>query len=323
MPSIVPPHILNGIEVPDNVTCPIDQGMWTWTNRKGMRVIAIHDTADPDRRPETPAGKIWYEKAKSVTATDRDWAREHDIDFTIKEGDPFFPNFNRAVHVQDCKYDPKLPIARGWDFGRSRPAVVWCQLGRDLKLRILYSFMGKNMNIFRFAPLVVSETNLRFPRAQITDYGDIAGAQESDKGATTFILMEQFGIEVVTRFSYLEEGLKIMEQKLMIGEDGTPNILIDPCNVDLIDGFGGGYVLDTGASGKDEEGKLKNKPKKDGYFEHLMDALRYVMIHLFTFDSIKGGRKNAPKAIGLWKTNAEHEKEKLGNTKKAWSNFYA
>ena len=319
----IPSYILNGIPVPEDHKQLTEEGMWSWKNPKGYCVIAIHHTADPDKRPGNPTGDAWIKEAKAATASARDWSREQDIDFTIKEGDPFFPNFNREVHVVDCPYDKRLPIARGWDFARGRPAVVWTQLGRDLKLRVLHSFMAKNMNIFNFAPLIISETNQRFPRATVTDYGDIAGAQESDKGATTMILLEQFGIEVVTRFSYLEEGLKIMEQKLMIGTDGKPNLLIDPSNTDLIDGFGGGYILDTSESGKDSEGRLKNKPKKDGYYDHLMDALRYVMLHLFTFGSIKGGRKAAPKAIGLWETNEQHDKKSTGKTGKSWEAFYA
>jgi len=321
--SIIPQGVLEGIIPPDNVESPIDEGMWCWTNRKGWRVVVIHYRADPDKRPETKKGEIWHKEAKKATRTLRDWKREYDIDFTVSSGEPFYPEFNRRIHVKECLYDPDLPLLRGWDFGRSRPACVWAQLDpKAMRLRVLFSDMGKNKNIFQFAPTVVSQTNILFPRAKtITDYGDPAGAQETDKGATTMILLQQFGIQVVSRFSFVEEGTKIVEQKLMVMADGEPGLMMDPINRWLIDGFAGGYKLDTTKTGKNDEGVLKNRPKKDGFYDHLQDALRYIIVNVFSFDTMQQGREKAARAIGLWQTNAQHQEKKAGASQ-VWSNFF-
>lgn len=300
-PGNIPDHILNGLKPPPNVENPCI-GVWRWRTPKNWRVLAIHHSADPRKRPGTPEGDAWIEKRKE-DSSERDWKREMDIDFTIAEGDPFFPRFNRAVHVKPWKYDPTLPIIRGWDFGRGHPACVWVQKKPNNQLRVLRSVIETQKDIFAFAPYVLSETNLHYPGAQIIDCGDPAGAQETDKGATTQILLVEFQINLHYRWASNEEGWKMMERSLIVREDGEPGILLDPAhNEDLIDGFAGGYKLDTGASGKDTEGRLKNSAKKDGWYEHVMDALRYVYIHCFKID---GKATNAIEKSTLWMTNAQ------------------
>lgn len=266
----VPAGLLKGIQVPEDVECPME-GVWAWTNAKGWRVVAVHFTADPDKRPGTESGDAWIEKKKK-DSSERDWKREYDLDHTIAEGDPFYATFNRSLHQVRCVYDPLRPLLRFWDFGRGHPAIVFAQLDVRAKVRILWSHIYTNLNIYQFAPLVLAETNARFPDAKCHDYGDPAGAQESDKGATTSILLDTFKIKLVYRFSFIEEGTKMIDQKLMMQADGTPGLLIDPCNKDLLNGFESGYVLDTGAGGKDNEGRLKNSPKKDGWYEHCISG---------------------------------------------------
>lgn len=301
----IPVGILNGIKVPDKVeqTAP---GMWKWTSPKGWRVLAIHYSADPTKDPKTPAGAVWVNKRKA-SMSERDWKREMEIDHTVSEGEPFFPTFNRMVHVRPCEYDPERPLVRAWDFGKAHPAVVFGQLDKRNQLRILFSMIETNKDIFSFAPFVLGETNQRYPGAKLVDYCDPAGSQETDKGSTTMILSQKFGITLHYRFSFLEEGLRMMEQRLKIQEYGEPGMIVDPINHDLINGLAGGYKLDVGASGKDSEGRLKNNPKKDGWFDHLMDALRYMYIGLFTLTADdKVSEAEAWEKVGLWRTNKQH-----------------
>lgn len=303
--SKVPAGILNGIQVPEYVENPIE-GVWAWNTSKGWRTLAVHYSADPDKRPGTEVGDKWIE-AKKKDSSERDWKREYELDHTIAEGDPFYATFNRSLHVRRCAYDPTRPLLRGWDFGRGHPAIVFAQVDEKLKVKVLWSNIYTNLTIYQFAPLVLAESNARFPEAVCRDYGDPAGAQESDKGATTQILLNTFKIKLIYRFSYIEEGTKMIDQKLLVQQDGSPGLLSDPSNKDLNTGFESGYVLDTGASGKDGEGRLKNSPKKDGWYEHVMDALRYLIVNVFTMlpDS-KEDQDKAWEKIGLWRTNEQH-----------------
>jgi len=306
-PGGIPPHVLNGIKVPHNVEHPMP-GVWSWFTPKQWRVVAIHYSADPRKRPGTEDGDKWIASEKEKYST-RDWQREMEIDFTISEGEPFFPAFSRNTHVKRVDYDPSLPIIRGWDFGRGHPSVVFAQKDKKNRLRVLRSFIETQRTIWDFAPYVLSETQMRWPNAEVIDCGDPAGAQETDKGATTEILLVEFKINLHYRWSANEEGWKMMEKSLIVREDGEPALAIDfRENEDLIDGFAGGYKLDVSATGKDTEGRLKNSAKKDGWYEHVMDALRYIYIHCFKID---GKASNALQASSIHMTNAEHAKKRM------------
>lgn len=306
---LVPAHIWKGLPIPNQVEQP-GIGMWTWKSPKGWHVFAVHHSADPSKRVGTPAGDAWYAKAKAMSS-DRDWMREMDGDYTISVDQPFFPNFSRPVHVKPCAFDPTKTLLRGWDFGQGHPAIVWAQIGEHNQLRVLYSILETNKKIWDFAEQVIAETNGRFPGAKkITDYGDPAGAQESDKGSTTAILLERYGINIYHQWSYVETGLKMMDMKLRVTEHGTPGMVLDPSNVLLIQGFEGGYVLDTSATGKDAEGRLKNSPKKDGTYDHLMDALRYLILNAYSFMEEKRDDEEAWNRVSLWRTNLENSKHK-------------
>lgn len=304
-PAGIPAHVLNGVKVPSSAESPT-HGVWTWFTPKNWRVLAVHYSADPTKRPGTEDGDKWIAKKKEDAST-RDWQREMEIDFTISEGDPFFTRFNRSVHVKSLSYDPTLPIIRGWDFGRGHPSCVWAQKKSNGQLRILRSVIETQKDIFAFAPYVLSESQMRWPGASFIDCGDPAGAQETDKGATTQILLVEFKINLHYRWSSNEEGWKMMEKSLIVREDGEPGILIDPReNEDLIDGFAGGYKLDTGKSGRDTEGRLKNSALKDGWYDHVFDALRYIYIHCFKID---GKAAHALEKSTLWMTNEEIKKK--------------
>lgn len=311
-------RLLNGLDVPEWLEQPF-RGAYAWYNSKGWRVLALHYTADPDKCPETEKGQQWIAAAKGAMPNERDWKREYELDFTVSAGEPFYTQFSRTTHVARCTFDPDLPLLRGWDFGRGHPACVWAQLGRDQILRILYSLIGTNLNIYRFAPLVITETNARFPGvATVSDFGDPSGAQETDKGATTAVLMIEFGINIHYRHSWKEEGEKMIEQRLLVREDGNPGLLLDPINKSLIDGFAGGFELDSQHIARTDTTKLLSRSKKDGFYDHLMDALRYLVVNMFTFESSKG--QNAEKAVSLWRTNAQNRKikEKSGDI---WGEF--
>lgn len=308
----VPAGIMKGIRVPLEVETPME-GVWSWYTAKGWRVVAIHHSADPDKRPGTIVGDAWISKKKKDMSA-RDWAREMDLDHTISEGDPFYGTFNRALHVRRCEYDPTRPLCRAWDFGRAHPAIVFFQLDEKMKVRVLWSEIYTNLTIYQLVPIVFGETATRFPGATVRDYGDPAGAQETDKGATTQILLDTFKIKLIYRFSFIEEGTKMIDKKLLIENDGVPGILIDHSNKEMIDGFESGYVIDVGASGKDQEGRAKNSPKKDGWYEHVMDALRYGFINVFTMFSGKEEEKDkAWEKVGLWRTNEQHAQREADN----------
>src|SRR5690606_5385907 len=134
------------------------------------------------------------------------------------------------------------------------------------RLLILREFMGEKMDARAFGRLVLAQTKQYFPNAsRFVDIGDPAAAQQKDTGSTLGVL-NQLGIQMLYQVSRIDVGLRIVRERLGTLIDGKPGMLFDSaCHV-LIEAMRGGYRLDE---------KTGEKPVKDGYYDHLADALRY------------------------------------------------
>ncbi len=74
------------------------RGISTRTTSLGFDVFRLHHTADPDKNPETEAGRLWLERAKKGMSDAR-WRKEMDIDFRALGGELVFPEFEPGFHV--------------------------------------------------------------------------------------------------------------------------------------------------------------------------------------------------------------------------------
>jgi hypothetical protein len=189
-------------------------------------------------------------------------------------GLPMYEGFKAGWHdKRRVLAQPHLPIHRYWDFGWHRPAVIWAQVSSDGHWRLIRESMGYNQHIQSFAPKVLELSNTHFGGYSFVDYGDPAGRQVNDKSSrsTIKILDEDFGIKIQSRNSAVKEGVDIVQKKLITAINGEPGLQVDPehCPI-LIAGFVGGYA-------RDEQGDVI----KDGYYEHLHDALRYGAVNVF------------------------------------------
>jgi hypothetical protein len=92
-------------------------------------------------------------------------------------------------------------------------------------------------------------------------------------------------IRIQTRQMLVRDGLNIIRNLLLPMPDGNVRIKIDfECKL-LVDGFLGGYTRND-----DDE------PVKDGYYEHLFDALRYLVGILYNQKTYKTIRPSYPVA---------------------------
>ncbi len=189
--------------------------------------------------------------------------------------------FNRNLHVSKVplQWDPMLPIYRGWDFGYVHPATVFFQY--DLKnneIRILKAVLGSNTLIRPYAQSIQRNGERLYPGASYIDYGDPAGNQHTSTGNDADTLRNlNPPIIFKSRKSTIDYGLNIM-QKLMteLSYKGSPILQINNINCDiLIDALEYGYTHADKA-----ESKRKIVPYKDGYYEHVVDAIRYGIINV-------------------------------------------
>lgn len=192
-------------------------------------------------------------------------------------GRAVFPDFNYQLHAGKLAFDPKLPLLRGWDFGRVRPACVWAQLRANGQLDRLACLLGDNESLDSFANKVLNRTAVQFHGAsKFYDFVDPHGVQRRDVAEVTSIdVLRKMGINPLYRETLIQTGLEYMAgglNKLIIGR---PRSMFDKTNCNsLIEGYSGGYSWPEYKIGQ----QMKDKPMADGYYEHLMDADRYIEV---------------------------------------------
>lgn len=259
------------------------KGLSLRRNRNGFVVLALHHTANPKK------DESWAEHAKKSYSSVDAWRQEQELDFNKTEGTRVFPSFRSDIHIKQLIHNPYRHIWRGWDFGYNHPACVWVQ-ENDGVLYVLHEHLGSEILITDFADEVREISNRLFPGATFRDAGDPAGNFKNDKTERTSIdILRKKGIRVAMKKRPVKDGIQII-RGLLLPQEGmkTPRLLINTSCENLIDGFLGGYTREE----DDDE------PIKDGYYEHLFDALRYfcnVNYDPRTFKSFKLPQVYIPK----------------------------
>lgn len=194
-------------------------------------------------------------------------------------GLPVFPEFRPSLHVADLRQIPGQPLIRGWDFGRRRPALVWSQVTSNGCINRLACELGNQESLERFCQRILLRSSLQFPGAtHWHDFCDPHGVQKRDTSDLSSIdVLRQFGLAPRFKDVGIDTGLDQMSKGLSLLVDGRPRSMFDRVNCAmLIEGYSGGYTYQTPRAGH----KLKEKPLADGYYEHLMDADRYIEVNL-------------------------------------------
>lgn len=243
----------------------IGKGLWLRKNRNGFTVIGLHHSAHPSKTAD------WVKEAKKSYVSEDAWKQEQELDFTKTEGSRVYPGFKLDRHVRKLKYNPYRTIWRGWDFGYCHPATVWCQLDEKDRLCVLKDFMGDEVTINEYAKEVKRLSEEWFPGCTFQDAGDPAGRARTDKSEkTTVDILRHMGIKMKMQNSGVEEGINCIRGLMIPRADDQPGIIVDPASELIIDSFLGGYIR-----------KGNEEPLKDGFYEHVMDALRYLVVVLF------------------------------------------
>lgn len=186
----------------------------------------------------------------------------------------FRGSFSTALHVRpDLPFLPNEALLRFWDFGFGHPACIWAQVDEYMRLRILREVLGENVEAKAFAEHCKGITNTHFPTAtQVLDFGDPAAKQKKDTGSTLQVLDGQ-GINLIYMDGMsIEEGLRRMRFLLEQIWNTEPAVLISKAGAPLtVRMFQGGYY----------KHKTTGKPVKDGFYDHLADALRYGVTNIY------------------------------------------
>lgn len=238
-------------------------GTRVWRNSgNGFLSVLLHYSADPDTADAA---------ARKSGMTIEDYEREHNLSFSSYAGKPAFPEWKPDFVTDSLPLNPELPIWRGWDFGYHRPAVVWAQLHGGLYVH--GEVMGEGMTLQRFIDECVFPYQERIFPEGVTyiDAADPAGKQVSDKSDhTSFTILSNRGIFPLAKKTEIKEGLTLIRNSMVADKFRSH----ERCKI-LNAGDAGGYRYPEATKGNPNP----ELPLKDGYFDHLQDARRYIVVN--------------------------------------------
>lgn len=206
------------------------------------------------------------------------------------KGFPVIHGFKRETHVRPFGFVDYLPLLRGWDFGFNHPAVLWAQIDPVVgRIHVHREFLGDKITLQDTAagPGVVTKArqiteDLCGPTHPVFDYGDPHGNDKKDVGTSSIeYLRIHHNIHVISRREIIRTGLDELQHKVSTDDylektvkgrkkDPTkaPLLVVHPMCKNFIAALEGGYQ-------RDEHGI----PIKDGFFDHLVDVSRYILVN--------------------------------------------
>ena len=264
-------------------------GLHAYKNRNGVMLVAVHYTADEDRRTTE-----YQDKIRGGYTSMRRYLRENELNFVSLEGQGVWSNeFEKARHVID-KYeaDPSLPIHRGWDPGYNGQACSMAQVNHEGQLVLFDQVIYKAVAL----PKVIQEVEIRTRRAigtsfltmtgdklntiapSVLDYGDPAARQHNAKGETDLDTFSKYNIRLLTRTTKgrKQDLLEQVRSLLLPRSDGKPGLVVarsSPEMEHVIAMFEGGYHYAKARPGR----AVKDAPEKDGFFDHIADGIQYLV----------------------------------------------
>lgn len=248
------------------------EGIRQWRNKKnGFFVLEVHYSADPKKRSSQ-----WKADEKQGIPLN-DWNREYEIDFSTFVGKPVFEHdYDDRRMAKSLVLDPRYPLLRSWDFGYHHPAVAWGQVFQGVQCRILQSDMGEDIDFRLYVRKILHLTSQWFPGRKVLDCCDQAGRQVKPTDDPEIrILISEFGIVPRYRYFRVNYTIDLMRKLMNSTLRGEPCFLVNdvPSNDFLREALRGGYHYDNPAEGK----RQKEEPYQDGYFENIVDPVRYMV----------------------------------------------
>ena len=278
---------------PLEVLCAVMPGMRYWINFQETSCMRVHYTADPDKDPLTPEGKVWLVAAKKKSKSKSKWDREMEIKYDSFEGRPVIDNWDPMIYVptDPLAYDPNLPLLMASDFGTGVCGCIFGQVGpvtgyNAKQLRILDEVILQNSDTYRLADAILAMIKLKYEyawqAAHFKMYVDPAGNQTrettADKSLNTSIkIFKDKGLRPTSRKFGIPESTEFTKAVFsMLYPNGQPAVLVSRNCTYLIDCYEGGWHFpDT------DDGIHTGKPEKDGEFDHGGDMTRILIKNAF------------------------------------------
>jgi hypothetical protein len=198
---------------------------------------------------------------------ERTFRQEFEATFETFSGRVFYA-FDRKYNLRTWTADLPRDIHIGMDFNLDpMSAIVAIKLGNELQVIDEIKIFGSNTDE------MVDEIKTRFPKARIICYPDPAGSarKTSAGGRTDHTILRNAGFTVLAPNGHhpVRDGINAVNAKLR-SSSGITSLYIDPqCK----------YMIECLEKQTYKAGT--NIPDKDSGFDHMNDALRYMVDYLY------------------------------------------
>lgn len=282
--------------------CP---GLTLTQNDLNHNVIFLHYTSDKNKRSEE-----WLYRERYGTTPDGTpipgesgvdaftWEQEYELSFTVPTGKPVIPEFSKALHC--VPYDevgafiPEKPLHVGIDFGSYSSAVFF--QADSLNRAIIHNALlveDEEFEAFmiRLRDFIAQEFP-DCPKDNILLYADPAGSARNSQNtaAPAIKLLERFFKKGVrhSKSSPIDRA-RAIRNKFSKRVGDAMGVIVNPSagiyiktggeerHGLLVEALTAGWIYKKPKEGKPQE----EEPYKDGFYEHMMDALGYAFIHVF------------------------------------------
>lgn len=226
------------------------RGMGWRINDNGLCVVELDFWADPDKDPETEAGRKWYtELEASYRQRPRALRQEYFRDHDAQSGVLIYPEFSMKAHLRpDLEFDPKLELVACFDWGIVHPAAVFFQVDAHGRFNVLLEVLGFHTPITHFFTELHRLMELRFlpgwglagrdltpdllsrlqlELGKIYGCGDPAGNNRNSHGVSDIMFIQHFGW-TLRRHMYSSPGKMIERVRALLlpAEDGQPRLAL-------------------------------------------------------------------------------------------------
>jgi len=200
--------------------------------------------------------------------------------------------FHRETMMVPTAIEATLPLLEAIDFGHHHPCVVWAQLLPFGALYVLGGVMGDALFIEDFAPMLLQFRAQWFPEAkEVWTCCDPAGSHQNSQGVSRngVRVLADHGIYARWHQAANMPEVRSYAVEHIGGYMRRGKFRCDPLKwfvvgqqqatrgTFAVDAFEAGYVWDERIR-RTSGGKGIVMPLKDGYFEHSMNCLEYLVV---------------------------------------------
>jgi hypothetical protein len=196
----------------------------------------------------------------------------------VVEGRPITPEYDdELMTVEQCEYNPTLPLQIGLDFGLT-PAAVFGQRTASGQWNILHELVTFDMGLENFGTKLKAELETLYPKAEVMIWGDPAGQQRDQIYETTsFAYLQSIGLlarpAATNDWKTRREAMAAPMIRLI---DKKPGLLIDRKCARIRKALAGGYHFSRVSMGAGQE-RFRDVPNKNEH-SHVGDAYGYLVL---------------------------------------------